>query len=82
MEHPIQYLLLVTRFLDRMIKENGDQIFVTLGLVGIGVCGWILTRPHRHLGHTNHVIIVPIGIPSRHDPEPSIQPPVDERHDS
>ena len=37
MEHPVQYLARVTKFLDRMIEEHGDQLFVVFGFICLGV---------------------------------------------
>jgi len=69
MQHPIQYLTVVTKFLDRMIEEHGDQLFVAFGFVCLGVIAWILMRKRTHPVQDFSVIILPLGIAPRKETE-------------
>ena len=69
MQHPVQYLAVVTKFLDRMIEEHGDQLFMVFAFVCLGVVGWILTRKRRHPVQDFRVIILPLHVARRREPE-------------
>ena len=68
MEHPVQYLAVVTKFLDRMIQEHGDRLYVIFGYVCLGVILWILTRRRRHPVQDIHVVILPFDIAPKKEP--------------
>ena len=69
MEHPVQYLTVVTKFLDRMIEEHGDRLFVVFGFFCLGVIAWILTRKRKHPVQDFSVVILPFGITPKRNPE-------------
>jgi cbb3-type cytochrome oxidase subunit 3 len=69
MEHPVQYLTVVTKFLDRMIEEHGDRLFVVFGFFCLGVIAWILTRKRKHPVQDFSVVILPLGLAPRQEPE-------------
>lgn len=69
MEHPVQYLTVVTKFLDRMIEEHGDRLFVAFGFVCLAVIAWILIRKRRHPVQDFRVVILPFGIAPRKETE-------------
>jgi hypothetical protein len=70
MEHPVQYLTVVTKFLDRMIEEHGDRLFVAFGFVCLGVIACILIRKRKHPVQNFRVVILPFDIAPRCEPEP------------
>ena len=61
MEHPVQYLAVVTKFLDRMIQEHGDRLYILFGYVCLGVIIWILTRRRKRPVQEISVVILPLG---------------------
>ncbi len=69
MEHPVQYLTVVTKFLDRMIEEHGDRLFVAFGFICLGVIAWILIRRRRHPVQDFSVVILPLGLAPRKETE-------------
>lgn len=74
MQHPVQYLTVVTKFLDRMIEEHGDRLFVVFTFFCLGVIAWILTRKRKHPVQDFPVVILPFDIAPRKEadrlPEP------------
>jgi hypothetical protein len=74
MEHPVIYLARVTEFLDRMIEEHGDQLFVVFGFICLGILVWIFIRPHKQPVQHLSVIILPLGSPPRREPDTAPQP--------
>jgi len=74
MEHPVQYLTVVTKFLDRLIAEQGDFLFVICTYVGLGVIVWILTRRRKRPVHDISVVILPLGLPPKREAEPEPVP--------
>ena len=70
MQHPVQYLALVTKFLDRMIEEHGDRLFVVFGFFCLGVIAWILTRKRKHPVQDFRVVILPFNVAPKREPEP------------
>ena len=69
MQHPIQYLTVVTDFLDRMIEEHGDRLFVVFTFVCLGVIAWILMRKRKRPVQDFWVVILPLGIAPRKETE-------------
>ena len=69
MQHPVQYLTVVTKFLDRMIEEHGDRLFVVFTFVCLGVIAWILTRKRKHPVQAFSVVILPFNIAPRKETE-------------
>jgi hypothetical protein len=67
MEHPVQYLTVVTKFLDRIIEEHGDRLFMVLVFVCLGVIAWILVRRRKRPVYDFPVAILPLGTPPKHD---------------
>jgi hypothetical protein len=79
MEHPAQYVLQVTRFLDRMIEEHGHYLFMAFALACFLFLVWMFTRRRKHPVHDVSVVILPLGSAPRREPEPE---PVLFREDS
>ncbi len=78
MEHPVQYLARVTKFLDRMIEEHGDQLFVVFGFICLGVIVWIFTRRRQQPVRDISVVVLPLGNAPRREPETD-PPPFSDR---
>ena len=79
MEHPVQYVERVTRFLDRLIEEHGDSLFVVFGFICLGIILYVLIRRRRHPVYDIPVSILPLGQPSKRKSEQD-SPPFEE-HD-
>ena len=47
MEHPVQYVARLTRFLDRLIQDHGDYLFVAVGFICLFLIAWILCRRRK-----------------------------------
>jgi hypothetical protein len=47
MEHPIQYLEPVFKFLDHCVREYGDYFFIALLYACMIFLAWFLVRPRR-----------------------------------
>jgi cbb3-type cytochrome oxidase subunit 3 len=73
-EHPIKYLEPVTQFLDRMIQDHGDSLFVVLTFLCLGIIIWIFLRPRKRPVHDISVTILPLGQAPRRDPEQDLPP--------
>jgi hypothetical protein len=78
MEHPVKYLEPVTRFLDRMIQEHGDSLFVVFTFACLAIITWILIRRRKRPVHNISVTILPLGQLPRREPEQD--PPPFEEH--
>ena len=78
MEHPVQSLSRVTKFLDRMIEEHGDQLFVVFGFICLGIVVWIFAHRRKQPVREISVVVFPLGnVPQR---EPETDPlPFDDR---
>lgn len=76
-EHPVHYVARVTRFLDRMIQEQGDYLFLAFGFACFGIIAWMIVRPRKGLVQDFKVTILPLGIGRRRfpEPEPPLPPP-------
>ena len=72
MEHPVFYLARVTKFLDRLIQEQGDYLFAGFVVVCAVVLVWMFTRRRKHPVHEISVVILPLGLPPKREspPEP------------
>ena len=70
MEHPVIFLTRATRFLDFLIREYGDYLFVGFGFVCLLVLVWIFTRRRKSPAHDFPVVILPLGHAPRREPEP------------
>ena len=78
MEHPVKYLEPLTRFLDRMIQDHGDTIFVAFTFICLAIIAWIFVRPRKRAVHDFSVTILSLGQPPRREPEQ--EPPPFEEH--
>ena len=76
MEHPVQYLVRVTRFLDKLIQEQGDYLFVGFAFLCFILIGWILARRRKGPVHDFPVVILPLG--QKPHREESLKPPFEE----
>lgn len=70
MQHPVFYLARVTKFLDEMIQEHGDFLFMGLVVVCAGVLVWMFTRTRKHPVHEMTVMILPLGLLPKQQPDP------------
>ena len=78
MEPPAQYLEPVTQFLDRMIQDHGDSLFVVFTFLCLAIIAWIFVRPRKRPVHDISVTILPLGQAPRREPEQD-PPPFEER---
>lgn len=69
MQHPVFYVARVTKFLDGMIQEHGDYLFMGLVVMCAVVLVWMFTRTRKHPVHEISVVILPLGLPSKQQPE-------------
>lgn len=70
MQHPVFYLARVTKFLDRLIQEQGDYLFAAFVVVCAVVLVWMFTRRRKHPVHEMSVVILPLGHAPKRDPQP------------
>lgn len=70
MEHPSQYVLQVTRFLDGVIEVHGYYLFMGFALCCLVLLVWMFTRRRKHPVHDVPVVILPLGHTPRREPEP------------
>ena len=78
MEHAVVYVARVTKFLDRLIQEHGDYLFVGFGFLGLLIIAWIVLRHRKRPVHEVPVVILPLGDAPRREPDP--EPPLFEEH--
>ena len=74
MAHPHQILRPFTLFLDLLIQEPGDYLFVGFLYLGFPVIISILVRRRRTPVAPVSVVILPLGAPPKRDPEPEHSP--------
>ena len=67
MEHPAQYALRVTRFLDGIIEEHGHYLFMGFAFCCFVFLIWMFTRRRQHPVHDISVVILPLGHPPRRE---------------
>jgi cobalamin biosynthesis protein CobD/CbiB len=70
MQHPVFYLARVTKFLDRLIQEQGDYLFAGFVVVCAVVLVWMFTRRRKHPVHEISVVILPLGLPPKRESSP------------
>jgi len=70
MEHPTQYVLPVTRFLDALIEEHGHYLFMGFAVLCFVLLVWMFTRRRKHPVHDVSVVILPLGHAPKREPEP------------
>ena len=78
MEHPVQYVERLTRFLDRLIEQHGDYLFAVFVFICLGVLLYVLTRRRKHPVYDIPVTILPVGQPTKRKPEEQDSPPFEE----
>jgi hypothetical protein len=78
MEHPVVYVARATKFLDSLIQENGDYLFVGFVFLSLLVIVWMLARRRKRPVHEIPVVILPLGNAPRREPDP--EPPPFEDH--
>ena len=74
------YVSRVTKFLDRMIQEHGDYIFVGFVFFCLLVVAVIILRRRKRSPHEIPVVILPLGQAPKSEPDPG-PPPFEERPD-
>ena len=70
MEHPTQYVLQVTRFLDGLIEEHGHYLFMGFAVLCFVLLVWMFTRRRKQPVHDFPVVILPLGHTPKREPEP------------
>ena len=77
MKHPEQYVKVVTDFLDRLIQEHGDRLFVIFAFACLAMIAWILIRGLNRPPPGYSIVILPLGHPPRDPdlPDPFEDPP-------
>jgi hypothetical protein len=70
MQHPVFYLARVTKFLDRLIQEQGDYLFAAFVVVCAVVLVWMFTRTRKQPVHEMSVVILPLGLPPKRESQP------------
>jgi hypothetical protein len=80
MEHPVFYLTRVTRFLDRLVQEHGEYLFVGFVFLCLIIIAWIVVRRRKRPVHDVPVVILPLGNAPRREPDTE-PPPFEEHHD-
>ncbi len=70
MEHPVLYLARVTKFLDGLIAEHGDDLFMGFVFLCIAFLVWMFTRRRKQPVHDFSVVILPLGLAPKREPEP------------
>ena len=78
MEHPVSYVARVTKFLDRVIQEHGEYLFVGFVFLCLVIIAWIIMRRRKRPVHDVPVVILPLSNPPRREPDP--EPPLFEEH--
>ena len=74
MEHPVVYVARVTKFLDQLIQEHGEYLFVGFVFVCLLIITWIVVRRRKRPVHDVPVVILPLGNAPRREPDPEPQP--------
>lgn len=65
MQHPVELVGELGKFVDIMIHEQGDYLFLVWTFLSLAVIAWIIGRKRRSKrGTPGHIIIVPSS-PSR-----------------
>lgn len=70
MEHPSQYVLQVTRFLDGLIAEQGHYLFMGFAVLCFVLLIWMFTRRRKQPVHDFTVVILPLGHTPKREPAP------------
>lgn len=70
MEHPTQYVLKVTRFLDGLIEEHGFYLFMGFAALCFVLLAWMFTRRRKQPVQDFSVVILPLGHAPKREPEP------------
>ena len=78
MKHPVEIVARATKFLDRLIQDYGDYLFVGLVFVSLVFIAWIFARRSYRPAHDVPFVILPLGNAPRREPDP--EPPPFEEH--
>ena len=78
MDHPVVYVARATKFVDNLIHEHGDYLFVGFVFLSLLVIGWILARRRKRPVHELPVVILPLDHAPGREPDP--EPPLFEEH--
>ena len=71
--HPINLLMPVFHFLDRMIHEHGDILYVILVYLAVPFIAWLLgRRSGRKKLKTSHTFVLVIRPPQQPSPLPPV----------
>ena len=74
MTHPIEYLSRVTKFLDFMIREYGDYLFIGFVYLCLFILAWMFLRRRKGPVHDIPVVILPLGYGRAREPESEPSP--------
>jgi hypothetical protein len=59
MEHPIHYLRPVLEFLEHLIRDQGDYLFIGLVYACMIFLAWYLVQPKPHPAKEYRIVILP-----------------------
>ena len=81
MDHPVFYVARVTKLLDRLIQDYGDDLFVGFFYFCVLLVVWLFVRRRKRPVHEIPVVILPLGQAPRREPDPEPPPPFEESPD-
>ncbi len=74
MEHPVMYVARVTHFLDRLIRDYGDYLYMGFVYFAVFLLAWMFSRRRQQPVHDIQVVILPLGPAPKRDPDPAPPP--------
>jgi hypothetical protein len=81
MDHPVFYVARLTRFLDRLIHDYGDYLFVGFFYLCVVLIAWMFMRRRKRPVHEIPVVVLPLGQAPRREPDPEPPPLFEESPD-
>ncbi|HWY75473.1 MAG TPA: hypothetical protein VN281_07645 [Verrucomicrobiae bacterium] len=81
MDHPVFYVARFTKFLDRLIRDYGDYLFVGFFYLCVVLIAWIVVRRRKRPVHEIPVVVLPLGQAPRREPDPEPPPLFEESPD-
>lgn len=78
MKHPVEIVARITKFLDHLIRDYGDYLFVGFVFLSLLTIAWIVTHRRKRPVHDVPVVILPLGNAPLREPDP--EPPPFEEH--
>lgn len=75
------YVARFTKFLDRLIQDYGDYLFVGFFYLCVVLIAWIVVRRRKRPVHEIPVVVLPLGQAPRREPDPEPPPLFEESPD-